>query len=451
MRRALALLILLAAVGCNGSSKTQGPPPPTQLQYFQAKEIDPIRLKNALVLFADRTSAIISGTMSDIAAGTTDRSVREQTVLLKIRAIPVAYVFAANPDPRVGFLDMWTFVARLRYHVTDGPGYNQFGDQQQLAIDAARTTEEEFLVLAHRFFPDELIETTTPEIESAAARHPLTTDILVPGASASGGGGAADAVLSVPMSPVRGLEGIGGTPDAIDRFTAVAAVFAQHLDTAPERLRWQLELLALEADSLESVVELRENFDQLASSVDRIATTAETLPADIRAELDEALRGADTRIAALKEVLDKSEVVAAQARATTEALAEAGVAWEATVDSANEFMAAVGQMTGSGDTAAAPGPDAEPFQINDVTLAAEEIRNTTAELRGLLDDFEDGKLDAALAGFDAASRSTIDAAGERTEDLIDRLTYRAILVVSALVVGLVLYRLLAERVIRRPA
>jgi hypothetical protein len=437
MRTAPALLVLLVITGCS-SSPPPGPPPPEKIESFRAEEIDPILLRNELVLFADRSAAVLSGTMSEIAANTADRRVREQTVQIRIRAIPIAYVFAANPDPRVGFLDMWTYVARLRHYVKDGPGHTKFGDKQHLAIEAAVNIEQDLLALGRRFFTEELIKETAPVIEEAVSRHPLTTSLYVPGTSASGqDSGAVGAILSVPMAPVRGLEGVGGTPDAIDRFSAVAAVFAQHLDSAPERLRWQMELLMLELESLDTVVSLRENIDRLTRSSAQLAASAETLPGDVRAELETLLESSESRIRMLNDALATAETVSANAKATTAELAQAGAAWEAAVDSLNELVASVRGPEPGPD---APPRDGEPFRVSDITRAAEEIQTATGELRLLLADVEQVGLDSA-----------IDAAGNRTDALIDRITYRAILVVAVLIVGLVLYRLLAERVIRRAA
>jgi hypothetical protein len=66
-------------------------------------------------------------------------------------------------------------------------------------------------------------------------------------------------------------------------------------------------------------------------------------------------------------------------------------------------------------------------------------------LRALVDDLNDGKLDGVIAEVNNASTTTIDQAAERAAALIDRLTWRLLIVVGVLLGGLVVYRLIASR------
>ncbi|MHC4142887.1 MAG: hypothetical protein ACYSUF_13845 [Planctomycetota bacterium] len=66
-------------------------------------------------------------------------------------------------------------------------------------------------------------------------------------------------------------------------------------------------------------------------------------------------------------------------------------------------------------------------------------------MRALVDDLNDGKLDGVIAEVNNASTTTIDQAAERAAALIDRLTWRLLIVVGVLLGGLVVYRLIASR------
>ena len=96
-----------------------------------------------------------------------------------------------------------------------------------------------------------------------------------------------------------------------------------------------------------------------------------------------------------------------------------------------------------------PADDSRPFDINDYTRTAEAIKAGAAELRGLLDDLESKKLESTLAAVDKTAAASIDHATMQAQILVDQITYRALLLVGGIFVGLVLYRWLSGRLARR--
>ncbi|MHC4900528.1 MAG: hypothetical protein ACYTGD_02595 [Planctomycetota bacterium] len=426
MRIAIVGLLLLVS-GCASGQKEPARPQPTA--EFAMEGVDAIALRNRLVLFADNTHAEVAGVSSEIATRTKDRALQERTVRMKIRLIPLLYQIALQDDPREAFIDMWILVARFRQGVTVGNLGASFGEYQDVIADSALQLEAQFIEIGRQFFPD-VMDESAEEIEAMAVRMPMG-DVLdlqlyaVTSTEGTGGG-----VGSILRSPVTGLEGIGGTPAALDRITAVAANALQVLQNMPVIVRWHLELMMLQAQSTDTVVQTMDNLERLTQTAESLAVTADTLPETLRSEVETLLGGSNESIRALDATLVSAKGVTADIRAT--------------VDGANELMAGVQELTAATGEQE-PSGDEVSRDIADYTKAAEEARALTAELRGLVDDLNDGKLDGVIAEVNNASSATIDQAAERAATLIDRLTWRLLIVVGVLLGGLVVYRLIASR------
>jgi hypothetical protein len=428
MRTAFVGLLLLL-VGC-ASGQKQGPARPQPTAEFAMEGVDAIALRNRLVLFADNVHAEVAGVTSEIAASTKDRALREWTVRLKIRMIPLLYQIALQDDPREAFIDMWIFVTRFRQAVTVGKLGSSFGEYKDVIAASARQVEANFIELGWHFFPD-VMDESAEEIEVMAVRMPMgdVLDLQLSAAASPGDTGKSGGVGSILRSPVTGLEGVGGTPAALDRISGVAAAALQVLQNMPEFARWHLELMLLQIESMDSVVETRDNLERLMQTAESLAVTADTLPEKLRSEVETLLDESNESMRQLDATLVSAKGVTADIRAT--------------VDGANELMAGVQELTAA--TGQEPSGDKESPDIADYTRAAQEARALAAELRALVDDLNDGKLDGVIAEVNNASTTTIDQAAERAAALIDRLTWRLLIVVGVLLGGLVVYRLIASR------
>ncbi|MHC4142886.1 MAG: hypothetical protein ACYSUF_13840 [Planctomycetota bacterium] len=288
MRTAFVGLLLLL-VGC-ASGQKQGPARPQPTAEFAMEGVDAIALRNRLVLFADNVHAEVAGVTSEIAASTKDRALREWTVRLKIRMIPLLYQIALQDDPREAFIDMWIFVTRFRQAVTVGKLGSSFGEYKDVIAASARQVEANFIELGWHFFPD-VMDESAEEIEVMAVRMPMgdVLDLQLSAAASPGDTGKSGGVGSILRSPVTGLEGVGGTPAALDRISGVAAAALQVLQNMPEFARWHLELMLLQIESMDSVVETRDNLERLMQTAESLAVTADTLPEKLRSEVETLL------------------------------------------------------------------------------------------------------------------------------------------------------------------
>ncbi len=424
-----------------GTSSTIAPPPPETA--LATSEVNTEALRTALLLLADQLSARIAGTTTEIAARTSDPRIREQTILFKLRTIPVMYSITHNPDPRAAYLHDWIFIVRMRLYLTMGQGRTLFGDLQPLIVDAAAATEKDLVEIGYRYFPKDVMDEVSDDIEAIAADNPIGVDLhsgalRMPEATGAKQRGAIDSILG---APVRGLEGVGSTPEAIHAATQAFEEFMRLVQQLPQYVRWQTELLLLQVESQDAVVQTREDLDRISRSIESIALTVDTLPADLRKELDTALNEARVTIEALDTSLDKARSIAADVNEATANIKD-------TADTVNEIVAAVVPAPSAEPPVTS---DSEPFDMKDVLRTTEQLHATTVELRGLVADIESGAAKDLLAEVDRASTATIDHAAAQANLIVDRLTWRAIYLIGALVLGLVIYRVVAVKLIRPPA
>ena len=442
MKCQVMLAVVMVLAGCAGKQKS-APALPVPETSLTSADVDVDGLHTQLLLLADQAAAQIAGTTSEIARRTTDPRIREQTVLFKLRAIPVMYHLANLPDSRAGFLYSWIFSERMHDYLTAGEGRALFGDLQPLIIEGAEGLQRTIISLGYQYFPKAVMDEVRDDIQEIAANNPVsaivgTKRVTLPENTTSQQRGAVDSILG---APIRSLEGVGSTPEAINAMTQTVEILLYLVKQMPQNIRWQTELLLLQTESQPAVVELREDVTRISMAVDSVAQTVETLPADIRQELDAALVEARETITALDTALDKAQTITADVNQATANI-------KATIDTVDGIIAVV--MPPPSDRPQPPSEPGEPFDMKDVVKTTEQLHATTVELRAIVEDLQSGAAQDLLAYVDTASRATIDHAVAQTNTIVDRLTLRIFYLIGALLVVLVTYRFIAVKLIRTP-
>ena len=433
----------IALAGCAGKETSRAPlaVPETALS---SSDIDTIGLRTELLLLADQVGARIAGTTSEIARRTTDPRVREQTILFKLRVIPVMYTLTSHPDPRAAFLYSWMFSVRMLGYLTEGEGRTMFGDEQPLIVKTAQRLVRDIVGLGYRYFPKADMDEVGDDIDKIAVANPVgaiiaAQTVTLPPNTTQQQRGAINAILG---APVRGLEGVGSTPEAIQAVSQTIESLMNLVRQMPQFIRWQTELLLLQAQSQPAMVELREDVTRISKSVESVAQTVATLPADIRTELDAALAEARETIAALDSALTKAQTITADVNEATANI-------KVTTDTVKTIVAAFVPPRSESPAPAETDPG-EPFDMKDVVKTTEQLYATTVELRAIIEDLESGAAQDLLAYVDTASRATIDHAVDQTNTIVDRLTVRVFYLIGVLLVALVTYRFIAVKLIRTP-
>jgi hypothetical protein len=411
---------------------------------------DPLALAADVRSFARSFCIEVAGNAAAIAAQTHDPVVREATLRWRLDAIPQMNLAALSPDPRTALAWAWALSTRQRFVITSDAGHPPFGDQNPAAERVARDLERRIAEIAAKYVAPEDLPHVAARIEQFASRGDIHAEFRASleaeaADESSSGGGGLSGVLSLPLAPFQGLQGVGDTPAELRRLSLVAGDWAILVASLPDQMRWQVELVALSLDDLETLKSVR----SIAATAAEISKTAQALPervgTELRTTLADSSHELDTiRATALEAhaTVDGISVAVEKARMTIEEVKPAAEALTHTMNAATGLVEAVHAAfppaeKSAASSAAPPAPE-KPFDMAEVTRAAERLDGAVVELRGLVSD----------VGSDS-SRRALDQTSQRIDALVDRIFTRALaLVVVAAVLGAALILL---RRMRAPA
>ena len=439
-------MIWLGLTGCQAKQKK------AKLSRTQEIEVvDPDRLRADVLSYLDSVQSRYIGAMSTIAANTDDRAVREATIRTKMSVVDVVSTLIRDPDARTTFVYTWAFVAGGRYNLTEGGMKNAFTDQQQLIVDVARAAEEEIIQIGRGHFQDRIIEEAKDEIEEIAHRVTAVDLLASRDVISKVRSGIGADVAGLMLTPLTSLQGVASTPEAVNNIARVVASLSNQLDLMPQRIRWEAELLTLEIESLRTVVQASKDFDQFTNSFEVVANEIDHLPEELRSQTEDLLKNVEQLQPEFRATLAQGEKTAAEVREATLNVRESAKAIETVAPQVQEIVATAKQTLSELqpvlDTIQEMKGEPDPNKVPVDTMAVLEQSNTlvhqthaiVTELRQLL-----AELKAPLG-----PNSSIAQTKEHTRELIDVITWRAILLIvifaGAMMAVVLFKRLLLRR------
>jgi hypothetical protein len=462
LRRLALLTGLLVALA--GSSGCRNGPRPNDTNHKLAQSDlpmveNPAALRSEVIRLLDHASADFIGASADVAASTTDRKVREATILWKVRTATGIQLIINEQDPRHLFLLTWLAFVTARRNWESSERAGRFPEQQKTILDLVTSYEKQAVEIGKRHFGEAKIEAAAPQVEAMSAESYPITDLISDLTAVKAGEparfqNALTSIAQVSLSPVKGLQGVSDTPMAIRGFTSVASNFSNVVRLLPQLARWEAELLLLEVDSLDSVVDVRKSLETFSKSAEALSKRADTLPRDIRIEIQEALGTLDApqeklqktiqearqSLDALDKSLASSQTLAVTVRDIVGKVSEAGGQWESTARAVQGVLTTY-QALAAESAKEEPKPE-EPCGAREFGDMAVRIEDASSEVRALLEDLNSGKLEAALAGVQKSSLATVNQAADRADALADRITVRVCWVLGGVFAFFVAYRFL---------
>lgn len=397
MRRPLFLLALLSTLSCSilGSVGRQ-----VQSLYPGSSDLTQSELREKLLDFSNGFGVIVTEAADRIALQTAEPKLRRLSLLWKIRMPAAAQLAASDVNPRTGYVESLTVAVAQRQYFEDGSGRSLFGEQQTVAIDAAREIEQNALRLGASFLPPAKLEDLRGDVEELAKSHPLRGEFLretmQAGLVRAETGGVFNDIIGLPMAPFRAIAGVESGAQAIHEFNATAAEFTEIVDQLPQRLRWQMELLSYDLQEQGGVLEhSQRSFDSVATSAERLSAVAERAPQDMRETIVGISAELEQRSATLSALLAEYRSAIAETGATAEKTDAVVQALERVSEQVNQAGVA---WSGLVADLKAPGPPLQPgeapprpFDVLEYERTAVAIRDTAAEVRGLLADLDSAK------------------------------------------------------------
>ena len=368
-------------------------------------------LRQALAEFSSRFASLIAGAAELASERTTDRAVRRRALLLRINAIPLIEEVAFQDEPQRAYVSTLTAVVMLRQYLTEGPGKDLFGDQQDIVVSAIEELESDLLAIAAEFLSPPDIARMQAEVEEFSRARPIQPGFGVQGiqsaVAAVPTSNAFAWVINLPLSPFRALEGVSSGAAAIREFNQTALELTRLVALLPQQIRWQFELLLYDVEDRDTVVQTLAALQGMEQSADRASRAVENLPTDLGVSL-EASRGA---LADANRTIAEARSLVAALDPTVERIRATSEIWAGLVQRDDQ----------AGPSDREPG---RPFDIREWEGAAREIAQASASLQGLAVELRTLSETQPNSGAVAEIRAVVDGAELRARGIVDRAFWR---------------------------
>lgn len=428
---ALCVALVAGGAGCNTVRRLT----PGMSAAPQYSEQD---LRSDLASLAAEFAAVVPAAADEITRQTSDRTILRRALEWKIGIVVTAQRVAFLPDVDRAFLGMVILSVGQRVHFTTGAAADSLGPLQPIAVQAAERLENEAFSIAQKLLTPKEVTRLRTEAEELIAESPggvVTPQSMVTALSRAKSSPDLAWVMSVPLAPFRALSGVSDTAQAINHFSETGRYFADTVAVLPQVTRWQLELILHDFEDQETVRELVSRWGAMAESAQEFATATGRLPRDLREQASQLLAETGAEQEELRTTLAQLTSTAAQVGA-------AGSAWAGMLEELRALQGPADAAT-AGDQGAAPAPG-RPFDIRDYESAAQQVKEAAAELRQTI-----GALHGLIGSSEtAATVSGLNGAITRGEALVDMVAWRAVLVLLAFFVLLVIYRVVVSRLDR---
>jgi hypothetical protein len=410
------------AVTPGGKPKSKPPP-------------DPVEVQQRLMRFSDEYLISMVNGMDRLRRGTNapdPAEVLKWKILLETETCSIA----SGPNAVANLLDMTIFITVTRRGLEEYWQPKVFGDSALPLLDSCRDAETNIWRFTQQVLTPQQLAELQKGIDVWFQKNPLPENVL---AVRAGGFtsevGKANPVEESKPGSVFGLlmlDPFAGMDPAVreiaqTRLLAERALYVSQ--KMPTLLRWQTELLTLNATQLPAVQQLVTNSTQIADSVARFATVAEKLPDQVSTERTEILKALQSQ---------EKDVTALMASGTEMS------------DSLNTMLTtfdALMQRFGVGETNnAGPSPtNAEPFRIRDYGQTAAQLESAARRLTELLITLDQTLGSTNLAKLTAQVAPVVQQAQTSSKEVVDYAFWKGVLFVAVIFLAALIYRFLAIR------
>lgn len=474
-RNLLWLVACVAASGCNPVTKLEAltnvgqEPEPTRMS--------PAEIQVELMAFADLYTALVRQAMDEVAKLVPERRLEARQA--KLRSIHNAIINAAGANPVGGLLDMTVMVTLQRQVAEEHLLPDVFGDRGEPIANAFRLLESQIWELAGRALDQEDVDGLRDLIPILRERFPDQVQMSAVRASdfaenraeiLVGIEGGLSLLQLFQLDPLASL-----TPAS--REIAQTRMLAERIffwiKRMPVLMSWQLEesvdaaLAEPEVQALvEASVRLSEASRQIGDAAEDLSrwlpeeraaaikqATRELSEAMVR-ERDALIRQASDAVAnERKEILKAFEKDEARlrklledVRRTAEATTTLSTSLHETVGTTDRFIDSFRRKPGDPP----PRKDRRRFDITEYTATAESTTVAVKQINALVLSLEKLLASPDWEARDTQIRSAVNEAEAGLARLIDRLFWRALVVVLVLVAASIGGVLLCRRLLRAP-
>lgn len=425
MKKCLITAIVITALlsGCDSqSTRTVG-----GRETPQTGKISKLELREELDRFEYMFVTAMKQTAAQIDSEVQTRRVQRTNLQMRTRIIEALHAMTAADDPIAAFLDTWSLIIRLRNYLETGDGRRLYGEQQPTVVAFIKMAEMELNRIGQLFLNPDQFEYTQQGLENFALQHPVigTYSNLVVYATQEEveEAGVLMQTLRIPMAPIRALEGVDKTGDAIMRVHDSVERFTDVAQQLPESTRWQMSILMDDFEESQMTQTFLTSLNEFSQSSARLVEVLETMPAQLRSEL--------------LTVLEESGESQQQLQTTMRTTAEAAVQLEKTLGEFQKASLAVNETTVGATEAAKAWKDAsDSIQELVMLFKTKTPRSPDAPPAFGMRDFDNMLLNAGqtadkISGTLSQLQQTVDQSSETVirkelRSLVDVITWRLV-------------------------
>jgi hypothetical protein len=408
----------------------------------------PAEFQQTLMRFADEYGVQMARAMEELSAGLNAPLTPVEALRFKLASVAGVVAIAGGQNPYANLLDLVALVSLSRISVENHWIHTTNGAAYRNCLLTCRQLESNIWHIADQVLsPEQQTElrqsidnyyAANPDLAKGVFSHPQELATALPRTMARDKKSGASVFDIVSLNPFSSLD------PAVKEITETR-LFAERamftVQRMPLLIRWQSELLLLEAAHQPGVSTLLTNTTSITASADRISRAIEKLPGQVATERQALVSSFESNEPKLAALVDKSR----QSLLAAEQMSTSLNATLKTFDALMERFG-VGNTNEASPSAAAPDPPSRPFDILDYAKTAEQITTMSKELNAVLKELnttiDSPALDARLQAVDKVS----DHATSNLRSLITR----AFLLAGALVLFTFVCSLAYRRLAPRP-
>lgn len=204
-------------------------------------------------------------------------------------------------------------------------------------------------------------------------------------------------------------------------------------------LRWQTELLSLNAVEMPAVRRLVTNSTQIAASVERFSVVAERLPGQVATEREEILKALQAQEKQLTPLVN-------EVRQTLAAGTQMSTSLNTTLTTFDALMKRFGVgETNSVGNPSPPGTNSAPFRIQDYGQTAAQLEAAARQLTELLRTLDQTTGSNNLSRISAQYAPVLQQAQAGGKEFVNYAFWKGILLVAIVLLAALIYRFLGAR------
>jgi len=402
--------------------------------------VDPLEVQQKLLRFANTFSAQMVAGIDQLRHGT-NMIDPEQALKWKIVVVTETCSIASGPNPLANLLDMTILVTGVRIALEEHWQPRFFGASAQPMVEMCRRHETNIWGLAGTLLSLEQQEELRQSIAAWHQKHPIPETVIstraqgfvteVAAAKQTDKVAAGGAFGLLRIDPFAGLD--PATREiALARTLAERALFVTQW--MPTLLRWQVELMSLNAVATPEVQQLVTNSAQLSASVERFAGAAERLPKQMSTEREEIIKALDSQEKQLTPLVN-------EVRQALLAGSQMSTSLNTTVTTFDGLM----KRFGVGETnRAGPDTNAQPFRIQDYGETAVQLEMAAKQLTELLHTFDRTLSSTNLLQLSAQVGPVVQQAQTSGKEIVDYAFWKGVFLVVIVLVAALIYRFLTR-------